>query len=115
MAEITDIFTSIPRGTHASEGPCWIAVARNGKRCRPVVKCKCGRICVISLHHVQEDGTVTASFFDSKENTFVHQGKTYGHMPGCDWHVWLKLVAYDQGEFLPQPLEDDLQRHRENV
>lgn len=73
-----------------------------GNFLRPNIKCQCGRICVISLHHVHPDGRVTASFFDSKENVFTHNGKTYGHMPGCGWHVFLVLDRYDCGEFPPE-------------
>ena len=72
-----------------------------GKHARPIIRCICGKVCHISLHHVHADGTVTASFFDSADTSFVENGKTYTHSPGCGWHVWLKLKDYDQGEFLP--------------
>ena len=68
---------------------------------KPVIKCKCGAVCNIALHHVHSDGTVTASFFHSQESTFTHNGKQYSHTPGCGWHVWLKLLTYDMGDFPP--------------
>jgi len=73
-----------------------------GKPARPIIRCICGKVCHITLHHVHVDGTVTASFFDSKDSSFVENGRTYHHTPGCGWHVWLKLKDYDQGEFLPE-------------
>lgn len=94
--------TEIPRGTYNSDGPCWVPrVAQTGQVLRPAIKCICGKICFIDLHHVHADGTVTASFFDSTAKSFVHNGREYQHTPGCGWHVWLKLLNYDQGEFLP--------------
>lgn len=93
---------NIPRGDYDAPAPCWIAHDWEGKHCRPIIKCKCGKICHIQLHHVHADGTVTASFFDSTESSFNANGKTYSHIPGCGWHVFLRLVDYDQGEFLPE-------------
>lgn len=93
----------IPRGDFESTGPCWIPTLFDGKTLRPKIKCKCGKICIISLHHVHADGTVTASFFDSAERNFIYNGRLYTHTPGCGWHVNLKLRDYDQGEFLPEP------------
>jgi hypothetical protein len=93
----------IPKGTFQTPGPCWIPVQNSeGKQLKPRIKCECGRICYIGLHHVHADGTVTASFFDSKESSFVHNGKTYHHQPGCGWHVFLKLLDYDLGDFPPE-------------
>lgn len=69
---------------------------------KPLIRCKCGMMTGIALHHVHADGKVTASFYDNKEDSFTHKGKTYKHEPGCGWHVFLKLDGYDQGEFLPE-------------
>jgi hypothetical protein len=110
--------TEIPKGNHDSPGPCWIPTFRRvnpeGKLgvltdpqtipCKPVIKCQCGDLCGIALHHVHADGTVTASFFHSQEPSFMNKGKTYTHRPGCGWHVWLKLLDYDCGDF--PPVED---------
>lgn len=80
----------------------WWPHSWNGKPARPIIRCICGKVCHISLHHVHADGTVTASFFDMREASFTEGGKTYSHTPGCGWHVWLKLKDYDQGEFPPE-------------
>lgn len=98
--------TLIPRADNPdTEGPCWLPVTGPGRNWRPRIKCKCGRLCIIPLHHVHADGRVTESFYDSKDAFFVHNGKKYGHMPGCGWHVYLKLDRYDQGEFPPEDAE----------
>lgn len=95
--------TAIPKGDYDSPAPCWIPVtATDGTKLRPRIKCQCGKICVISLYHVHPDGMVTASFFDSAQETFQHKGKTYSHTPGCGWHVHLELEGYDCGEFPPE-------------
>jgi len=94
--------TEIPKGDYDSPGPCWVPREYMGRAVKPAIVCKCGKVCVIALHHVHADGTVTASFFDSAATSFVHNGKTFGHTPGCGWHVWLKLLNYDQGDFPPE-------------
>jgi len=98
----------IPRGEFDSPGPCWVAHDWDGKHCRPIIICKCGKRCHIDLHHVHADGTVTASFYDSEASSFTEGGLTYVHTPGCGWHVYLKLLDYDQGEFLPAPPKGDV-------
>ena len=84
-------------------GPGWFRTRRydNGGWARPLVKCKCGKVGGISLHHVHADGRVTASYYDSQAAEFEHNGKKYSHTPGCGWHVYIKLDGYDCGEFLP--------------
>jgi hypothetical protein len=85
----------IPRGDYDTPGPCWIPHEWEGKNCKPIIKCKCGHISHIGLHHVHTDGTVTASFFhDSAPHPDI--GYAGG---GCGWHVWLKLKDYDLGDF----------------
>lgn len=93
----------IPKGDHETPAPCWIPVSCGGKPCKPLIKCKCGKICGIGLHHVHADGRVTASFYHSEASEFVDNGRTYRHEPGCGWHVFLKLLDYDRGEFPPVP------------
>ena len=66
--------------------PGWMPVLSNGKRAKPVIRCNCGELMGIGDHHVYADGRVTASFYDRD---------------GCGWHVFLKLLDYDQGEFPP--------------
>lgn len=96
--------TAIPKIKHDDPGPGWIPIQNaDGVPLKPLIKCQCGRITGIGLHHVHADGTVTASFFDSQEGRFTHNGKTYSHEPGCGWHVFLKLQDYDCGEFPPVP------------
>lgn len=83
-------------------GPGWIAVSdSDGKALKPLIKCNCGKICGIQLHHVHADGRVTASFYHSEAREFTEGGKTYQHTPGCGWHVFLTLKDYDRGEFPP--------------
>lgn len=86
-------------------GPGWISCSRydNGEPCKPLIKCKCGKVTGIGLHHVHADGRVTASYYDSEGEEFEHNGTKYKKDPGCGWHVFLILAGYDQGEFPPNP------------
>lgn len=88
---------------NVSGAPAWCPVkTSDGKPVKPVIRCNCGAFCGIGLHHVHADGTVTASFLHGKAD-FTHKGKRYhGDPKGCEWHVFLKLLDYDQGEFLPE-------------
>ena len=95
MAETIEI----PKIGHDDPGPGWIAIEEygTGKPCKPAIKCNCGHVSGIGLHHVHADGTVTASFFhDSAPHPDI--GYPGG---GCGWHVLLKLKDYDQGDFPP--------------
>ena len=84
----------------AVNSPAWLQPVPHGRRevepddplqLRPVVR--------IGLHYVHADGTITASFFHSKGTNFA-----IGEDPnGCDWHVWLKLLDYNEGDFPPNP------------
>jgi hypothetical protein len=92
----------IPRlNSHEDPGPGWIAVSSEGRPLKPLIKCNCGKVCGIGLHHVHADGTVTASFYHSEASEFTEGGRTYRHTPGCGWHVFLKLKDYDRGDFPP--------------
>jgi hypothetical protein len=95
------MLTEIPKGDYDSPAPCWIPTQRNdnGQPTKPLIKCNCGRIFGIGLHHVHADGTVTRSFFHAKE-ALPDQGWPGG---GCGWHVWLRLKDYDCGDFPPTP------------
>lgn len=79
------------KGEFKDQAPCWVPVSEYGsnKILKPIIVCKCGVPCGIGLHHVHADGTVTASFFHSKNEV----------ENGCDWHVHLKLLDYDLGDF----------------
>jgi len=89
----------IPKGKYDSPAPCWIPSVRYGTNepVKPSIKCQCGEICGIGLHHVHADGTVTASFF---HDAAAHPDIGYPG-GGCGWHVFLKLLDYDKGDFPP--------------
>lgn len=91
---------------HNEPGPGWYAVTSGGKPAKPLVKCKCGTVTGIGLHHVYADGRVMQSYFDSPATSFEHGGKTYTHPAGCGWHVYIKLGDYDQGEFPPDKRDE---------
>lgn len=92
--------TEIPKGNndHEHDGqpghPAWFPVCDlEGKSCKPLIRCNCGKLTGIGLHHVHADGSVTASFYHKK-------GTVYPEDPeGCEWHVHLKLLDYNEGDF----------------
>ena len=78
--------------------PAWFCPTQDGKTLKPVIRCNCGQWSGIGLHHVHADGTVTASFYHKKGTNYA-----IGEDPnGCEWHVWLKLLDYDGGDFPPR-------------
>jgi len=84
----------------AKESPaCLQPVDTDGNKLKPIIRCNCGRWCGIGLHHVHADGAVTASFFHSKGTNFAIGEDPYG----CGWHVFIKLLDYDGGDFPPNP------------
>lgn len=96
--------TEIPKGSNLDfesgnepKGPCWYP-ARNTKDeyVKPLIRCQCGELTGIGLHHVHADGTVTASFFHQRGSEYPED------MRGCGWHVHLKLLDYDCGDFPPE-------------
>lgn len=99
----------IPRGNYGDAGPCWVprfidpgdpykvSSTGPGTPIKPVIICKCGAVCHISLHHVYADGLVLASFF---HDSAAHPDIGYPG-GGCGWHVYLKLRDYNHGEFPP--------------
>ncbi len=71
--------------------PGWFPrIDRDGNTAKPLIRCNCGSVSGIGLHHVHADGTVTASFFHS-EGTNAAIGED---PDGCGWHVWLKLADW---------------------
>jgi hypothetical protein len=67
----------------------------NGNTLKPLIRCNCGSVSGIGLHHVHPDGTVTASFYHKK-------GTTYPEDPnGCEWHVWLQLADWSGEDIGP--------------
>ncbi len=103
------------KGDFKDQAPCWVPCVRstNNKEwsaahkegreieqlyedIKPHVVCKCGKHCNIDLHHVHEDGRVTESFYH-----YWNDKPADDPNQGCGWHVYLKLLDYDRGEFLP--------------
>ena len=91
----------IPKGSH-DDGfdfvpghPAWFQCVEHGteKRLKPIIRCNCGRFTGIGLHHVHADGTVTASYYHKRGNVPPEDPD------GCEWHVHLKLLDYDWGDF----------------
>jgi hypothetical protein len=77
------------------EKPGWFSVTDgDGKVLKPLIRCNCGSVSGIGLHHVHTDGSITASFFHKK-------GTVYPEDPdGCGWHVYLKLENWT-GQDIP--------------
>lgn len=92
---------------HKEPGPGWYKVVdSDGNPLKPLVKCKCGTVSGIGLHHVHADGRVTASYFDATAAQLAGMGpKWKGRQGGCGWHVFIKLMDYDLGEFPPKRAE----------
>lgn len=102
------------KGDYEEQAPCWVPIQQsiNNKEwyaakqggieieqifeyVKPSIVCKCGKITGIGLHHVHADGVVTASYYHKR-------GDVYPEDPnGCEWHVFLKLIDYNLGEFPP--------------
>lgn len=87
----------IPKGDFGAPAPCWIPIVSGGIASRPLIKCQCGHISGIGLHHVHSDGRVTASFF---HDVAPHPDIGYPG-GGCGWHVFLTLQDWSGGEFPP--------------
>jgi len=84
----------LPRGYFKDDDPvpCWIATVGGEDRhpCKPIIKCRCGIVVTIGLHHVHADGRVTNSFLHDKPQP-----------EACGWHVYLILDGWLGLEFLP--------------
>lgn len=77
---------NIPQGFFDDETdpkPCWISIVTGEARipCKPAIRCQCGEVTNIALHHVHADGRVTNSFYHTNGNP-------------CGWHVFLFLDGY---------------------
>jgi hypothetical protein len=69
----------------------------SGATLKPLIRCNCGHVSGIALHHVHANGTVTASFYHKK-------GTVYPEDPnGCEWHVLLKLADWTGEDIPPDP------------
>jgi hypothetical protein len=76
--------------------PGWFEVRdTNGHQLKPLIRCNCGSVSGIGLHHVHPDGAVTASFYHKRGNVYPEDPK------GCEWHVFLKLADWDGGDIPP--------------
>jgi hypothetical protein len=79
--------------------PGWFTVQEfgTGKTLKPLIRCNCGHVSGIGLHHVHPDGTVTASFYHKR-------GTHYPEDPdGCEWHVFLRLADWSGEDIPPDP------------
>jgi len=85
----------IPRGRFddKSLAPAWLPCVEGDdkKPCRPIIRCKCGKLMGIGLHHVHADGRVTASFYHAAPAP-----------DPCGFHEFLELEGWDGGEFPPE-------------
>lgn len=94
LVQLMDDFKNVPNK------PGWVRVveANSNIPVKPIIRCNCGLFVGLRLHHVHADGTVTASFYHKRGKDF-----SVGESPdGCEWHVFLKLLNYHDGEFPPQ-------------
>lgn len=89
---------------HLAGKPGWFPVREHGtgKKLKPHIRCNCGEVSGIGLHHVHADGKVTRSYFHATAQELAAMGdKGKGFAPGCGWHVFLILADYDEGDFPP--------------
>lgn len=77
--------------------PGWIMSTSSGKTIKPLIRCNCGHISGIALHHVHPNGTVTASFYHKRGNAYPEDPE------GCEWHVWLQLADWTGEDCPPDP------------
>jgi hypothetical protein len=93
----------IPRGSYDDEGlkPAWLPISnREGQPLKPIIRCACGQLIGMGLHHVHADGRVTASFYHwwPPESEYMKAG----HPQGCGSHEHLELEGWDGGDFPPE-------------
>lgn len=90
----------IPKGSYDDESiaPAWLEIQdHHGNPAKPILRCACGRLAGLGLHHVHADGRVTASFYHPVEGW---AGET---TPGCGFHEYVELDGYAGGEWPPKP------------
>jgi hypothetical protein len=97
----------IPQGSYDDEAlkPAWLPISKRDAAgvlvpAKPVIRCACGDLIGIGLHHVHADGRVTASFYHHWDEG-TEGFKAYG--PGCGFHETLELDGWTGGEFAPEP------------
>jgi len=90
---------NIPKGSYDDESlkPAWIPIQNgDGTPAKPMIRCACGALMSIRLHHVHGDGRVTASFL----HPIVPQNPPQApEHQGCGFHEFLVLDGYDGPEF----------------
>lgn len=84
----------IPKGDFDSPAPCWIPLTtgEDHRPSKPLVKCQCGMVTGIGLHHVHTDGKVTNSYYHDAPKP-----------EACGWHVSLTLDDWSGLDFPPDP------------
>ncbi len=90
----------IPKGQYDRPeiAPAWLPIQdHDGRPLKPIIRCRCGRLAGLGLHHVHADGRVTASFAHPPE------GWAGDGQPGCGFHEFLELEGYAGPEFPPAP------------
>jgi hypothetical protein len=93
----------IPKGDYDKPeiAPAWLPIEDTaGQPMKPIIRCRCGRLMGIGLHHVHPDGRVTASFLHPEQPGGA--GST-DNQAGCGFHECLELEGYDGPEFPPRP------------
>ncbi len=79
--------------------PGWFQTVEHGtgRTLKPLIRCNCGSVSGIGLHHVHANGEVTASFYHKKGTNYPEDPK------GCEWHVYLKLADWTGEDIPPDP------------
>lgn len=85
----------IPQGSYDDESikPAWLPLQNSeGQPVKPVIRCACGNLLGMGLHHVHPDGRVTASFYHWWDPAYIAQYP--GMEQGCGFHEYLELDGW---------------------
>jgi len=89
----------IPKGSYDQPDlkPAWLPTVEHGtsRPLKPIIRCACGKLAGIGLHHVHPDGRVTASFYHPLTGWAGEAG------PGCGFHEFLTLDGWTGEDFPP--------------
>lgn len=80
---------NVPRALTVDDhtAPSWIErKSQAGEVVKPLLRCNCGTLMGMALHHIHADGSVTASW--------LH--------PECGWHEYLVLDGWTGQDFPPE-------------
>jgi hypothetical protein len=98
----------IPKGDYDKPeiAPAWLPIEQRNDAgdlvpSKPIIRCRCGRLIGLGLHHVHPDGRVTASFLHPEQPGVA--GST-DNQAGCGFHEFLELEGYTGPEFPPRPI-----------